>query len=105
MIRRPPRSTLFPYTTLFRSDRCPLTLASAEISPLILHDSQGCQDGALRPQDMIAQRDDLKAVALCTFDFTGVKPAFRPDRQRHRVGTGLPAQPVAQKRATWLFPQ
>src|SRR5437588_1435135 len=24
MIRRPPRSTLFPYTTLFRSDRAPL---------------------------------------------------------------------------------
>src|SRR2546430_15876039 len=24
MIRRPPRSTLFPYTTLFRSDRCPI---------------------------------------------------------------------------------
>src|SRR2546425_5518179 len=23
MIRRPPRSTLFPYTTLFRSDRIP----------------------------------------------------------------------------------
>src|SRR5260370_25026199 len=23
MIRRPPRSTLFPYTTLFRSHRCP----------------------------------------------------------------------------------
>src|SRR2546425_6021494 len=23
MIRRPPRSTLFPYTTLFRSDLCP----------------------------------------------------------------------------------
>src|ERR1019366_10132219 len=25
MIRRPPRSTLFPYTTLFRSDGWPLT--------------------------------------------------------------------------------
>src|SRR5687768_17776078 len=25
MIRRPPRSTLFPYTTLFRSERMPLT--------------------------------------------------------------------------------
>src|SRR3712207_7986557 len=25
MIRRPPRSTLFPYTTLFRSDRLSLT--------------------------------------------------------------------------------
>src|SRR3712207_8584277 len=28
MIRRPPRSTLFPYTTLFRSDRLP---ACAEV--------------------------------------------------------------------------
>src|SRR2546426_5134123 len=32
MIRRPPRSTLFPYTTLFRSDaeqfRCPLDVAA-----------------------------------------------------------------------------
>src|SRR3712207_7563259 len=26
MIRRPPRSTLFPYTTLFRSERDPLTI-------------------------------------------------------------------------------
>src|SRR3712207_9025553 len=26
MIRRPPRSTLFPYTTLFRSDNVPRTL-------------------------------------------------------------------------------
>src|SRR5687767_15420660 len=27
MIRRPPRSTLFPYTTLFRSDERPLLVA------------------------------------------------------------------------------
>src|SRR2546425_7812302 len=38
MIRRPPRSTLFPYTTLFRSTRGPATLALcaagiAEIAP------------------------------------------------------------------------
>ena len=33
MIRRPPRSTLFPYTTLFRSGvRCPLLI----LRPLIL---------------------------------------------------------------------
>src|SRR2546430_8345006 len=31
MIRRPPRSTLFPYTTLFRS-RAPLAARSAELS-------------------------------------------------------------------------
>src|SRR2546426_1376599 len=29
MIRRPPRSTLFPYTTLFRSPRCPQCRAQA----------------------------------------------------------------------------
>src|SRR5437899_6437698 len=28
MIRRPPRSTLFPYTTLFRSSAAPLLLVS-----------------------------------------------------------------------------
>src|SRR3712207_7430385 len=30
MIRRPPRSTLFPYTTLFRSQDEPATLAGAD---------------------------------------------------------------------------
>src|SRR6266513_4116257 len=39
MIRRPPRSTLFPYTTLFRSWRCPpfccrrLSLSESHASP------------------------------------------------------------------------
>src|SRR3712207_9044416 len=36
MIRRPPRSTLFPYTTLFRSPReegVPRTMRSATVSP------------------------------------------------------------------------
>src|SRR3712207_8264691 len=30
MIRRPPRSTLFPYTTLFRSETCPTKNSSLE---------------------------------------------------------------------------
>src|SRR3712207_9576133 len=30
MIRRPPRSTLFPYTTLFRSEECSNILSSFE---------------------------------------------------------------------------
>src|SRR3712207_8762117 len=33
MIRRPPRSTLFPYTTLFRSDRLDLRPEGAEPVP------------------------------------------------------------------------
>src|SRR2546430_12878900 len=38
MIRRPPRSTLFPYTTLFRSDATRLTVFLSSISaPLNLY--------------------------------------------------------------------
>src|SRR2546426_6580490 len=33
MIRRPPRSTLFPYTTLFRSLGIPYPVGSPEVSP------------------------------------------------------------------------
>src|SRR3712207_7732213 len=40
MIRRPPRSTLFPYTTLFRS-----RLVAARACPTHLGGS-GCEDGA-----------------------------------------------------------
>src|SRR3712207_7709822 len=39
MIRRPPRSTLFPYTTLFRSDDVPLPVGrrAARGQPLRVH--------------------------------------------------------------------
>src|SRR5258707_11803457 len=33
MIRRPPRSTLFPYTTLFRSNRPEMAASSLIVSP------------------------------------------------------------------------
>src|SRR2546425_2508480 len=36
MIRRPPRSTLFPYTTLFRSTRCAVALRDAGAEQLHL---------------------------------------------------------------------
>src|SRR3712207_7322097 len=38
MIRRPPRSTLFPYTTLFRSNDGWLSLHLADSAPLTLPD-------------------------------------------------------------------
>src|SRR2546427_8536304 len=34
MIRRPPRSTLFPYTTLFRSAGCTTDCASTPVTPV-----------------------------------------------------------------------
>src|SRR6266550_8220699 len=38
MIRRPPRSTLFPYTTLFRSSRSPSATGPAPAAP-----GRGCR--------------------------------------------------------------
>src|SRR2546422_1539782 len=35
MIRRPPRSTLFPYTTLFRSEDAPLTACAEELGRFV----------------------------------------------------------------------
>src|SRR3989442_5520894 len=36
MIRRPPRSTLFPYTTLFRSHESPLGVVDGTVRPPVL---------------------------------------------------------------------
>src|SRR3712207_8934035 len=57
MIRRPPRSTLFPYTTLFRSRRVPQLRASGEVL------AQGDRRGAvpLKLADQVAV--DVHAVA------------------------------------------
>src|SRR3712207_7289404 len=41
MIRRPPRSTLFPYTTLFRSQRLKLVVGQAAAEPLVLEQPLG----------------------------------------------------------------
>src|SRR2546421_6875624 len=50
MIRRPPRSTLFPYTTLFRSPR-PLRLArSVRLAPLPQPQRADDAVGAASPQ-------------------------------------------------------
>src|SRR3712207_8631808 len=63
MIRRPPRSTLFPYTTLFRSDNW------EEVVDLELHDSQ---------EDLVAS--NLYSVAEAQFD-----PDARPRRSEEHT--------------------
>src|SRR3712207_6995509 len=65
MIRRPPRSTLFPYTTLFRSTAggghslhvvCDLTLASAEQARFKQTDADvGSFDGGFGSADLAPQ--------------------------------------------------
>src|SRR5687767_15747077 len=41
MIRRPPRSTLFPYTTLFRSNGVDITLQQGEVLGLLGESGSG----------------------------------------------------------------
>src|SRR5471030_3019440 len=47
MIRRPPRSTLFPYTTLFRSQRDGRSLVRRR-APVVLARDHGCGYPVLR---------------------------------------------------------
>src|SRR5260370_36271217 len=67
MIRRPPRSTLFPYTTLFRSFDRPTSGQLDEMKSLV---DEAMQDGAFglssqlaMPPGSLATTDDI--VALC----------------------------------------
>src|SRR3712207_8966898 len=49
MIRRPPRSTLFPYTTLFRSTPChPLRIPPVELGHDVLRHVDAVDDDPLR---------------------------------------------------------
>src|SRR3712207_7783423 len=68
MIRRPPRSTLFPYTTLFRSDRphhLVRELAGGELGGLHLLQAEGLVgDGALdlQPEPAAAEAEGAEPL-------------------------------------------
>src|SRR2546427_8377010 len=80
MIRRPPRSTLFPYTTLFRSEALEHPLLLALEMALDLH-------VAVRPPE---HRDESREDATCAFHVAGGKPQReRPARaagETHEAG-------------------
>src|SRR3712207_8845028 len=84
MIRRPPRSTLFPYTTLFRSD---LAAVLARAGPDV-HDVVGDPDGVLVVLDHqhgvaeLAQADERLDEAV-------VVALVQPDRRLDRKSTRL----------------
>src|SRR3712207_7147187 len=67
MIRRPPRSTLFPYTTLFRSGRTgantpyavlePVFVAGSTISMATLHNAEDIARKDLREGDTVRSEE------------------------------------------------
>src|SRR2546422_10445694 len=89
MIRRPPRSTLFPYTTLFRSVGFYKTKARRikEISRILLD-----KHGGKVPEKM-EELLDLPAVgrktANCVLVYGFGKPAIPVDTHVHRISNRL----------------
>src|SRR5690242_21626190 len=66
MIRRPPRSTLFPYTTLFRSRFCPFVVFQKPIvsAPVLA----GPQTVTVWPAEPVAPVSLLVNVAVLSYD-------------------------------------
>src|SRR3712207_8876568 len=62
MIRRPPRSTLFPYTTLFRSGRCAGLIPGADARVHRRMRSGG--PASPKPPALIAHTGDRKSTRL-----------------------------------------
>src|SRR2546426_9298401 len=62
MIRRPPRSTLFPYTTLFRSEVFGGAVCSRRVSGLTPH--RGTGDQPRRSLDLCRSDRDRKSTRL-----------------------------------------
>src|SRR2546421_3231958 len=72
MIRRPPRSTLFPYTTLFRSHRARHRATEKQQVPLGVHshDAEPQLGEVARPQDRKSTRlnsshDQISYAVFC----------------------------------------
>src|SRR5260370_11668256 len=66
MIRRPPRSTLFPYTTLFRSPRERNDLMPAPFVHLHCHTDYSLLGGACEISQLMQQVEEQKLDRKCT---------------------------------------
>src|SRR3712207_6031088 len=77
MIRRPPRSTLFPYTTLFRSDIARALIADGYA--VLRYSARGFGDswGRVNLADMNVERRDLKSLVAQVVDHPGYR--INPD--------------------------
>src|SRR2546430_12496705 len=61
MIRRPPRSTLFPYTTLFRSDRRQVQTACQQNGAMVGKLCRDVVDGGTLVEQVVYGQADIQA--------------------------------------------
>src|SRR2546426_12291625 len=107
MIRRPPRSTLFPYTTLFRSARERWRLASAELARVLRLEARALVDPLEPPHIQVTlveihqPVDDLIALALTNRpELAGQQALVRATLERWRQERWRPLVPSLLLRGT-----
>src|SRR2546428_6798583 len=101
MIRRPPRSTLFPYTTLFRSSRCRGEFLGHVVSSLYRGGAQlGAVCGADRKSTRLnSSHDQISYAVFCLKKKKKIQPAARQHHPiRHLSHAALGQTATAQAR-------
>src|SRR2546425_6336564 len=100
MIRRPPRSTLFPYTTLFRSVRAPRrgqrAAAGATAFARARRGSPGVSDSSRVPLRSEEHTSELQSLAylVCRLLLEKKKNGEARDAIRVQLPTGRPIRSV-----------
>src|SRR3712207_9097441 len=93
MIRRPPRSTLFPYTTLFRSDNDRIQVFTPQGEFLYSFGKFGKADGEfMRPQSFLIDGDTVYVAdscnhRICVFKTDGTFVRNMGDRKSTRLNS------------------
>src|SRR5438874_13710310 len=97
MIRRPPRSTLFPYTTLFRSQFDEEGIARPREPPeperLLVHHVAAVPGEHHRPRDRLIAEQHI-GVEQIAVRSGGASQTIRPLDENRRAGAGVVAQRV-----------
>src|SRR5256885_12239194 len=99
MIRRPPRSTLFPYTTLFRSQRRALEVAGSERGRHFVERRRGVLRRASTLEDRKSTRLNSSHLVISYAVFCLKKKKSRTDE--HKSNSMIPHQsPRGRTQAT-----
>src|SRR5436189_1753583 len=97
MIRRPPRSTLFPYTTLFRSEERLDRVAAAELEPHEADRGHRADEGAdgrrQKPDDLRSEEHTSELQSpmylVCRLLLEKKKKKNTQQRKQHTNSTAL----------------
>src|SRR5260370_18627543 len=102
MIRRPPRSTLFPYTTLFRSLR-PIAPRSVRAGGVARAGAERDTAGLAAPHDPSPSRRGSRVVYRRFEPAARAGPRSEPENLPEISGGGNPAIPVRQQSGRLAF--